>query len=189
MTQTTTINKKTGQRLKGVKAKSSNIESLLDFKRSTEKSEFKIGRIVRFISNKINENNFWGFNYYNNPEEKREKNTRVQNDFLYFLWNKYIQLPSKDNKILVFDGSKINDTKVFTSKPVLFGRDILRPQFHVGFSSPFEQKKLDADLRKPFQGTSYGKEGEKRKDLRFYNESLQGSNLQSNVEVTRRLMG
>jgi hypothetical protein len=158
---------------------------LLDFKRSTIQSEYKIGRIVKYINNKINERNFWEFNYYNNPEEKIKKNTNVQNNYLYFLWEKYIKLKGGNSKILVPNGSKINNTKVFTTKPILFGRDILRPQFHVGFSSPLNQKTLNKNLEKPYQGLNYGKEGEKRQDLRFYNDRLQDLNLQNDIETPK----
>ena len=171
MAQTTTINTRTGQRLKGAKAKPKDLQPLLDFKRSTEKSEQKIGKAVKFINDKINENKFWEFNYYNDPKEQRRLNMNKRKTLLYVLWNKLARIPGELGKgIMVKNKSKINDTTVYTDRPYRFGRDILRPKFHVGFRSPLNQQELFQYFKNnPYKGSKYGKEYQERKDLESFN--------------------
>lgn len=199
MAKTTTINKKTGQRLKGVKAKSSSTIPLLDFKRSTEKSEYLIGKVVKHINNTIQQDKFWNFNYYaDDGKEQRRINTKKADNYIYFLWNKYVRVPGdlKGEGIRPKNGSKINNTTVYTDRPYRFGRDILRPKFHVGFISPINQEfnfakfnkyDVNGNLNEEYENYTkmkYGKDYNKYKERETYNKRLQRLNLQSKTEAT-----
>lgn len=184
MAKTTTINKKTGQRLKGTKAEPKGMQPLLDFKRETLKSEVEIGKTIKAINKKITSDKFWNFHYYNNPEGPRERHTRQHKSLIWELWERLIRIPTDSDKYsrdksttLLRNGDKINDIKVYVDKPYRFGRDILRPQLHVGFLSTLQLNQINQDTYAARKKKKYERTTREKEYIKFYEDDVNNLRL------------
>tara|TARA_Y100000356_G_C11252010_1_gene287691 strand:+ start:812 stop:2065 length:1254 start_codon:yes stop_codon:yes gene_type:complete len=143
MAKTTTINTKTGERLKGVKATEKGINGLANFGRDSDFNMNAISRASRAINEFVNRRSFFEFSYYKDPKLIRSKD--IDEKSIMGWWWKYDvryltgeRNPQTGQNVFKFIGNKttINGSTVYTDRAYRFVRDVVKPQFHLAFFTP-----------------------------------------------------
>ena len=170
---TTTINTKTGERLKGVKAIKKDITPDANFGDPSIPNMNRISKGSRVINEFINRNDFFNFNYYKDPEAARKRD--ISKSSIMYHWWRYDIRSLKNNKFTYAgDRDKIGGVIIRTDKGYRFVRDVIKPQFHLAYFTPTDYSQIHFETHTLAKNPRINSTDAQKEVLRFNQQHGEG---------------